>query len=1693
MTKKVAEIERIMEDDPTNRIEILALHLQLKRLGQKVEALNGRIGNFLTEEDALEDLFLAEAEGCNAYECMLDTIEVKVQEALESIAAVQQERKGSTSASMEKRICKLPKLELLKFNGTLKEWLPWWGQFERIHQDDSLSGVDKFHYLHQAVTKGSRAQKFLEGYTVTEANYTKAIEALQEKFGDRVLLTEMYVRQLLELIVERASSQRRTLADLYDPLMASLRSLESLGVTADRNAVFLYPMVESSLPEQVLQIWQRRPEAGYQSGDNAGEPGSSQRLGNLLKFIKEEIRGAERLEFVRAGFGRAEKMPEKEIQRRTTPTAAHLLNQGDDESCVFCDMTGHRSRNCSRAKRMTLEQRKQRAAGAKVCFRCLGRRHVARKCRSECKCFTCKGRHVELMCSRRRGEVHEKKTEVKEDNLESPSTSMANQTCSSEVLLMIVSARVASPRGQRIVRILFDSGSQRSYIRRALIGQLNLERIGQGQIQKALFGGGMTRVEKHGIYRIQLENIRKGNKIGIDVLEEKTICGRTTSIPMGQWVEELISHHVELNNEDFQNREIDILIGSDYFGRRPSYDYDHSSIESGQNRGIMGLGSLRDKGRRLRQNRKEHDERVRAEFKKTVKRERNGRYIVALPWRENKEELNDNQAIAYGRLVARTKQLYNTRKFEEYDGVLRDWIREDFIEEIPMGINDSKIHYLPHRPVYKPGSLTTPIRPVFDASCKGANGLAINDCLETGPNLLEILPETLLRFRRGNVGIVADIKKAFQTISVQEMDRDCLRFLWWKTGTNETKGLRHKRVVFGLKCSPFLLAAVIEYHLESIRDGRKFVATKLLKSFYVDNCVTSLKEEEVEDFMEISIQLMTEAKMELNQWAITGVFAQADSDVSVLGLLWDNMKDMLKCNVTRPFQVPNSLTKRTVLSCIQRFFDPLGFLSPVLISPKVLLQKTWNLKLEWDAQLPTDIEKEFRSWLYEVASLDQVVIPRCLYLDSEGDVQLHVFCDASCEAYASVVFTRSVVQDTVRVVLLWAKARVAPLKKISIPRLELMACVLGARLLNAIRNALGVDYPTYMWSDSSTAITWITRAQTWNTFVKNRVTEIRNLTDVKSWAHISGDENPADLPSRGCSAVRYLKTEWWKGPHWLYEDPGDWPKTELMVNKEEVNIESKERVLAEVTLERRWFSTKFSSYSSNLRVIGWIKRFLSRSCKRGICAGSLSAEEIEQAERTMVGIIQREAFEPGKTCGKNLRVGVFSDGLLYVESKLLYSEESEHFRRPFLLPHKHPLVDLMIREEHLRNNHAGTHILMSIMREKFWIIKSRKTIGRIVRGCVKCRRFDQRPIKISCAPLPNDRTEPLGIFKVVGIDLAGPLYLKDGSKVWMVLFTCAVYRAIHLEMVSSLETDSFILALSRFIGRRGRPSTIYSDNGTNLVGTRNLFARLKWDKIVKETQEQRISWKLNPPTAAWWGGFWERMIRMIKNLLRKILGHKKLNYEQLETCLIEVESTINKRPLTYITENSDDLIPLTPAMFLQDRTTHFPEIEKITADTFRRKQRGLQQMKRELRQRFRKEYLGLLVQKGKEGSEFTLKIGEIVLIGNEDQKRIDWPMAKIEELIPGRDGKIRVARVKTKRDLRTHLNPYPEIIRAREIARSRTRNKHKKDKETFDKQHRTPHFEVNDLVLVKNYRHPDTVVKACKVKRLLYENNFISE
>lgn len=322
---------------------------------------------------------------------------------------------------------------------------------------------------------------------------------------------------------------------------------------------------------------------------------------------------------------------------------------------------------------------------------------------------------------------------------------------------------------------------------------------------------------------------------------------------------------------------------------------------------------------------------------------------------------------------------------------------------------------------------------------------------------------------------------------------------------------------------------------------------------------------------------------------------------------------------------------------------------------------------------------------------------------------------------------------------------------------------------------------------------------------------------------------------------------------------------------------------------------------------------------------------------------------------------------------------------------------------------------MTHLRENFWILKTRQTIRRVINKCVRCRRFNSRKTEVIPAPLPEDRVREATVFEIVGIDLTGPLYLKGGNKAWIVIFTCAVYRTVHLELVTSLSTEEFLQTLRRFIARRGRPAVIYSDNGTNFVGANRALKQIDWSAISASVAVQRIKWKFNPPTAAWWGGWWERLIKMIKQILRKILGQASLNYEELNTVICECEQLMNSRPLTYVSEDTEELTPLTPSMFLQEiRTSGVPDIDILDHTGFNKRVCYRQILREHLRKRFRIEYLGQLrTQTFRHREMKPLSEGDVVLIEDDNKKRSHWLLARVLELYPGRDGYVRVARLKT--------------------------------------------------------------------------------
>ncbi|GFW48306.1 integrase catalytic domain-containing protein [Trichonephila clavipes] len=245
----------------------------------------------------------------------------------------------------------------------------------------------------------------------------------------------------------------------------------------------------------------------------------------------------------------------------------------------------------------------------------------------------------------------------------------------------------------------------------------------------------------------------------------------------------------------------------------------------------------------------------------------------------------------------------------------------------------------------------------------------------------------------------------------------------------------------------------------------------------------------------------------------------------VLGLIWNLKDDCLSCNINCQKNEGKAITKRSLLSIANHIFDPIGFTAPVTLKPKLILQEIWKLKLKWVENLPKDILNQVKKWLEQLPIFASIKIPRCLNLSSNGikRLTLHVFCDASKKAYAACVFLRVEYEENVFVKLIQAKARVAPLKDISIPRLELLSCTIGTRLAASVKNDLNLpDVRIYYLTDSMTALAWIQRTRDWGVFVSNRVKEIRNLSDVSSWEHVPSEKNFADILSRGCVALNSL-------------------------------------------------------------------------------------------------------------------------------------------------------------------------------------------------------------------------------------------------------------------------------------------------------------------------------------------------------------------------------------------------------------------------------------------------------------------------------------------------------------------------------------------------------------------------------------------
>ena len=1090
--------------------------------------------------------------------------------------------------------------------------------------------------------------------------------------------------------------------------------------------------------------------------------------------------------------------------------------------------------------------------------------------------------------------------------------------------------------------------------------------------------------------------------------------------------------------------------------------------------------------------------------------EESKRYQVKLPFIGRlKGKLRDNYGVAKVRLDSlfeqkiRKPELANFAK--DYYEIINEQEKLGVIEKVndTSGNAVNGVCYIPHHGVLKDGKL----RVVYDGSSSvSKESVSLNDCLNPGPSLTNELVEMLMRFRTHDVVLSGDIQKAFLQIEVAEADRDYLRFLWYDQD-GKLVTYRFTRVPFGLRCSSFLLNATLRYHMQRrcIEGDNPDLLQLLERSHYVDDWLLGAKTpQEVLLVKAWLAEFLEEIGMKLHKFCSNSESVRQSLSLdhpghdSVLGLDWDVSKDEVSLKIERALsKMSKECTKCELYSAPPRIFDPLGFLQPFIFNAKLLFQEVCKAKIKWKDRLPPDLEEKFLKWKDQIHKLSVIKLPRQVVIPNYDTVELHGFGDASQLGYCACVYmvSRNSALNVSRLVI--SKTRVAPLKEMSIPRLELTAAFLLARLMAIVikfHNSLKFDKLVY-YSDSTTTLHWIhSNHKQWKTYVANRVRDINLLSSPDDWKYVRTDKNPADLGTRGISVEELVENDlWFHGPSFLVSGRDDvtpdktpdidHPTSESLVERRKIVTVAVEKVaVVEKLLVRRKNGlprklTDYSRIDGVIGYLGYVYKFIHLKVGGTRFARWLGYELggaenfAEIAEQRIVRAIQHDHFakeidfcrdspkvipsgmKVTSSKVQQLRLFLDSAGVLRVNTRLCNAGISATAKEPMLLPKQSHFTTLIIWRVHLRLHHAGVSQTLAELRQMYWVPQARQVIRNLLRPCVKCRMMLAAPYPILAPPqLPDFRVQCDGCFESTGVDFAGPFTIGTLStvkrkrrkkkmcdqcvkarrkeveedpdrKVWLMVFSCAVSRNVHAEVLDGMTVTDTMHGIRRFVSKYGPPTLLYSDNApTFQCIARELPQVLTHPRLHKYLNARKITWKFYVQKAPWMGGFIERVVGLYKCSMKRVLGRARLDFQEFITLVAELNGMLNSRPISYVYDTPGEADPITPSkLWCGKNITMFPpfyeaRIDGHNPEICNQRLKYLDKILTYFWKRFSSEYLSSLSERHlsknlpRDGRQ--PKVGEVVLIKHDVLQRGDWKIARVVKVTPGPDGVIRRVEVK---------------------------------------------------------------------------------
>ena len=1045
---------------------------------------------------------------------------------------------------------------------------------------------------------------------------------------------------------------------------------------------------------------------------------------------------------------------------------------------------------------------------------------------------------------------------------------------------------------------------------------------------------------------------------------------------------------------------------------------------------------------------------------------------VELVWKENISEVPSNFEVALKVLERVYSKLDRTGNLDKYNKVFFDQLNSGIIEEFVCAPKDFGRHiWLPHRPVIKEDAqTTTKIRPVFNCSLKTRKDKpSLNEASYQGVNIMSNMLHLLLKFRTNSKVLLGDLEKAFLQIKLKLM-RDKNRFCFFLKDGDRIRCFRYNTLLFGYVCSPFILNFVLK-HIAGLHP-RDECSQMMLDNFFVDNLiVTSNSSEKLANLYRECSARLSEVHFNLqscntNSNSLKALMLEDDKFIKhgcledkVLGYKYEAAIDQIRLSHVNINADAN--TKRKIFSESAKIFDPISFSAPVLVRSKILISTLWeetgNDSGHWDSPVS---EESLGVWSHLAGDLQQL---STLGFDrqafsSEEDMALFIFSDASKRAYGYVVYSVQNCKSN----FVFAKAKTAPLKhKRSVPQLELLAAKLSLQGLFTLLSCFSNVNNVYIGVDAQIVLAWLTSPiSTKNVYTANRIKDtIKLIADVKrefnikvQLKYVPTSCNPADLLTRGLSFQQFQENLdfWLKGPQFIRSDVVVWPSADLKC----LSDASKTVVcaaLAEAPDPNPPLVsfTKYSSLPKLLNVIKVMIKFLivGKVLKEETMMRLWgTAEPLEIAKFHLIARMQEESFpvelkflrgkEQHQVPDRVRDLNLFLDpkGLIRSEGRMenvnAFSSELIH---PLLLGKNHPLTNLIVLYCHHKVQHLGVQPTLNKVRmDGFRLIHPFNAVKSVLKNCYTCKRMNSLAFKYpKMTDLPAHRVNLIRPFAHTGVDYTGHIMIREGDvdkEYYMLIFTCLNVRACHIELLPDMSAKHFVLALVRFSNQYGIPENIYSDNAANFAAGVPRLSKVFESQIFQENfGTTPIRHLCIPLGAPWVGACWERMIKLIKECLRKTVVRQKLDYFKLVTVLSDIQHAVNNRPLTYRCADNHSLEVITPYKFLNPYGSNTVLVQNTSAEYSRSKSSKELAESLELRDklmdRFRdvwqREYL-LSLRDGykdlrQEHFVDKVDVGDIVLVRNIQPKYVKrrqyWSLARILSVIKGHDGKIRSATV----------------------------------------------------------------------------------